>query len=227
MNLTKEQLEQIRGFIQQKGFNYIDVQMEILDHVASSVEEKMEADQHLKFEDAVVETHQSFGIMGFNTIADGITNSIKAKYSRLFWQNFISAFGYKYVLLLCFLIFSIYKIQEILTATNYYLFLVLGMLIVYGTMIFSTIQVSRYKKYVSFKSGISFLSLLGSVLLFANLAVEGTPSNFTIFSIHVQSLIVLFSIVLFVLFFYAAIKTAKTSIRETKLLKEKYKLLYS
>ena len=41
MNLNKEQLHQIKEFIAQRGFKDVDVQMEILDHVASSVEDKM------------------------------------------------------------------------------------------------------------------------------------------------------------------------------------------
>lgn len=42
MNLSKEQLHQIKALIAQRGFKDVDVQMEILDHVASSVEDKMD-----------------------------------------------------------------------------------------------------------------------------------------------------------------------------------------
>lgn len=226
MNLNKEQLAYIRSFIQQKGFDYIDVLMEILDHVASSVEDKMDENPLLSFEEALTKTHQSFGIMGFSTISDSITNSIRAKYSKLFWRNFTSAFGYKYVLLLCFSIFGIYKIQELLSANDFYIFFVLGMLCVFGVLIFSNIQVNQYKKYISFKSGTSFLSLLGAVLIFTNLIVKNTPSGFSIFYVNVQQAAISISIVLFVLYFNAAIKTAKASMYETKLLMQKYNLLY-
>lgn len=226
MNLTKEQLSYIRSFIQQKGFNYIDVQLEILDHVASSVEEKMEADRELKFEDAVIETHQSFGVMGFSAFADGITNSIRAKYSRLFWRFFFSVFGYKYVLVLCFSIFAIYKMQELITANIFYIFFVIGLLCVFGISTFSSIKPAVYKKFVSFDSGTSFLPFLGYILLLTNFAMNEVPAEYTISSISVQQLVLSLSIILFVLYFNAAIKTAKVSIRETKSLKDKYKLLY-
>jgi hypothetical protein len=227
MNLNKEQLHQIKEFIAQKGFNGVDVQMEILDHVASSVEDKMEENPLISIDAAVSETHQSFGIMGFSAFADGIANSIRAKYSRLFWRIFFSAFGYKYVLLLCFSIFGVYKMQELLTANVFYIFFVIGLLFVFGILTFSSVKPTVYKKFVSFKSGTSFLSFLGYILLLTNFAMNDIPAEYTIFSINAQQLVVSLSIVLFVLYFNAAIRTAKVSIRETKLLMKKYKLLYN
>ena len=52
MNLTKEQLYTIKDFIGKKVITYLDVEMEILDHVASVVEEKMTANGNLIFDDA-------------------------------------------------------------------------------------------------------------------------------------------------------------------------------
>jgi hypothetical protein len=227
MILSKEQLCQIKDLIAQRGFKEVDVQMEILDHVASSIEDKMEENPLLSFDAAVSETHQSFGIMGFSAFADGIANSIRAKYSRLFWRFFFSAFGYKYVLLLCCSVFGIYKMQGLLTANVFYIFLVIGLLSVFGILVFSSIKPTVYKNFASFKSGTSFLPFLGSILLLTNFAMNNIPAEYTIFSINIQQLVVSLSIILFLLYFNAAIRTAKASIKETKSLMEKYKLLYS
>jgi hypothetical protein len=227
MNLNKEQLHQIKELIAQIGFNGVDVQMEILDHVASSVEDKMDENPLLSFDVAVSETHKSFGIMGFSAFAEGIVNSIRAKYTRLFWRFFFSAFRYKYVLLLCFSIFGVYKMQSLLTANVFFIFFVIGLLIVFGILIFSNIKATVYKKFVSFKSGTSFLPFLGYILLLTNFAMNNIPAEYTIFSINVQQLVVSLSIILFVLYFNAAIRTTKASIKETKSLIEKYRLLYS
>lgn len=227
MNLTKEQLLYIKSLIEKRGFNYLDVQIEVLDHIASSVEEKMTENPTLNFDAAVSETHQSFGIMGFSVFTDGIANSIRAKYSRLFWRIFFSAFGYKYVLLLCFSIFGVYKMQELLTANIFYIFFVIGLLFVFGILTFSSVKPTVYKKFVSFKSGTSFLPFLGYILLLTNFAMNDIPVEYTIFSFNVQQLVVSLSIISFVLYFNAAIRTAKVGIKETKSLIEKYKLLYS
>jgi hypothetical protein len=227
MNLNKEQLHQIKQLIVQRGYKDLDVQMEILDHVASSVEDKIDENPLLSFDAAVSETHRSFGIMGFSAFADGIANSIRAKYSRLFWRIFFSAFGYKYVLLLCFSIFGIYKMQDLLTANVFYIFFVIGLLCVFGILIFSNIKPAVYKNFMSFKSGTSFLSFLGYILLLTKFSMNDIPAAYTIFSINVQQLVVSLSIILFALYFNAAIRTAKAGIRETRSLMEKYKLLYN
>jgi len=227
MNLNQEQLHQIKHLIAKRGFTEVDIQMEILDHVASSVEDKMEENPLLSFDAAVSETHRSFGIMGFSDFANGIANSIHAKYRRLFWRFFFSAFGYKYVLQLCFSIFGIYKMQDLITANVFYIFLVIGLLCVFGISVFFVIKPTIYKKFASFKSGTSFLPLLGCILFLTNFAMNDIPVEYTIFSLNVQQLIVSLSIILFVLYFNAAIRTAKISIMETKSLIEKYRLLYN
>ena len=117
--------------------------------------------------------------------------------------------------------------QEVLTANVFYIFFVTGLLFVFGILTFSSIKPAVYKKFISFKSGTSFLPFLGYILLLTNFAMNDLPVEYTIFSINVQQLVVSLSIMSFVLYFNAAISTAKDGINETKSLIEKYKLLYS
>ncbi len=39
MTLNKDQIEQIKNFIHSRGFTHIEVEMEILDHVATAVKD--------------------------------------------------------------------------------------------------------------------------------------------------------------------------------------------
>ncbi|PIQ47732.1 MAG: hypothetical protein COW03_13895 [Cytophagales bacterium CG12_big_fil_rev_8_21_14_0_65_40_12] len=75
MSLTVEQIAAIKAFINKRGFNTIEVEMEILDHVASAVEAKLEADPKKALEKAIQEVHAGFGVFGFATIEEE-----KAKY---------------------------------------------------------------------------------------------------------------------------------------------------
>ena len=99
MQLTKAQLTEIKNFISKKGVKYIDVQMEIIDHTASAVEERLNADPSLSFERALQQTHASFGIFGFGAMEDAIINGMGKKYNRIFWREFLSFFGTKYIFL--------------------------------------------------------------------------------------------------------------------------------
>ncbi|MBO9673749.1 MAG: hypothetical protein J7577_09930 [Sphingobacteriaceae bacterium] len=225
MDLTKEQLAYIRSFIQQKGFKYIDVQMEILDHVASSVEERMEADPALKFEDAINETHKAFGSDGFAVIQKSVVNGLKKKYSRFFWQNFLNYFGYKHILLVLFLGFVVYKLQEIMSSDAFYITYIAGMFSVFALLLLYNFRDSIYKQYMSYKSAVSFLTFLGSFLVITNLAISRSNQVLTTFSLNRSFLIVSVLITLFIVYFIAALKTAKVGMRESKQLMDKYKLV--
>ncbi len=225
MNLNKEQLEQIRSFIQQKGFKYIDVQMEILDHVASSVEEKMDADQNLNFEDAITETHEAFGTDGFAVIQKSVVDGLKKKYSKFFWQNFRNYFGYKYIILVLFLGFIVYKLQEIVNNDDFYTIYLVGMFGVVGLLLLYNLKDSIYKKYMSYRSSVSFLMFLGPFLVITNMAINKSVTAVKIFSLNRSFLIVSVLITLFVIYFIAALKTAKVGMRESKHIMDKYKLV--
>ncbi|MGK6351104.1 hypothetical protein [Parapedobacter sp. DT-150] len=82
MKLNKQQLEHLRVFINQRGFTTIDLQMEIIDHVACGIEEKLAQNPDLGFEEALKEIHAEFGVFGFSTLKETMTNSLRKKYFR-------------------------------------------------------------------------------------------------------------------------------------------------
>ncbi|RKQ42697.1 hypothetical protein BXY85_3308 [Roseivirga pacifica] len=65
MSLSKDQIDQIKAFIHSRGFKHIEVETEILDHVASAVEKKLEENPKKSLEKAIQEVHASFGVFGF------------------------------------------------------------------------------------------------------------------------------------------------------------------
>lgn len=227
MILNREQLLEIKTFIEKKGFTYIDVQMEILDHVASSVEEKMTNKPDLDFENALNQTYKDFGVLGFSVIADGIVNAIRKRYNRFFWKNFCSFFGYKYILLLCLSAFAIYNLQGIIGRENFSIIYVVAMLLITAILLLYSWGDSIYKKYMSYKCGASFLTFLGSFLLFTNFAINHVPPAATIFALNWCQVIASLSVVFTAAYFISGIKTSKIGIRDSRLLMEKYRLLYS
>ena len=60
MKLTKEEIKFIDKYLIKSKVKYWDVRIELLDHIASSVEEKIEKEGIL-FNEALLEVHQSFG----------------------------------------------------------------------------------------------------------------------------------------------------------------------
>ncbi len=89
MQLSSDQISQIKAFIHSRGFNYIEVETEILDHVASAVEEKLEKNPEISLEKAIHSVHQSFGVMGFSIFEDelqvSLSKRIRSMFKKLLW----------------------------------------------------------------------------------------------------------------------------------------------
>src|SRR5690606_9233533 len=85
MKLTKQQIEYIRTFIEQRGFTAMDLQLEMIDHVACRIEEKMGKNPALSFEEALQQTHAEFGVSGFSKLEAALVSSLSRKYLRQIW----------------------------------------------------------------------------------------------------------------------------------------------
>jgi hypothetical protein len=63
--LSEAQVLHLFDFVKSKYVHYIDVQHEIVDHLASAIEEEMENDESLNFEQALSLVYSRFPITGF------------------------------------------------------------------------------------------------------------------------------------------------------------------
>lgn len=79
--LTSEQIDHLFRFVGSKNVRYIDVQHEIVDHLASDIEIKMKEDKSLSFEKALHQIYSKFPITGFAVMIDDKEKSIR-KYWR-------------------------------------------------------------------------------------------------------------------------------------------------
>lgn len=95
MTLNKEQIDHIRTFINARGFVHVEVEMEILDHVATAVEDLLEKDPEMSLDQAIQKVHRSFGAMGFSAFEDEVQSSLRKKMRRMYlghlWQHVTSS----------------------------------------------------------------------------------------------------------------------------------------
>lgn len=226
MELTTAQLQQIKQFVQRKGFVYLDVQLEIIDHVATAIAEKLEADPQLDFNQALVQTHASFGIFGFSTIEDAICKGLSKKYNRFFWRTFLSFFSYKYIGLLFLGAAFAYQVQQLLADYHWWFAAFMGLTMV-GVIILIAVKSYQVKlnQYLSFKLSISYFlatsSLLCFILQFQNQLLLST----TIFGLNTTGACVSLLMILFVLYLFSAFKTMELGISESTQLQKKYQYL--
>jgi hypothetical protein len=159
MKLSSEQISQIKAFISKRGFTYPDVQLEIIDHVASRVEELMTETPSLTLDQAISITHGEFGVMGFSVFEDGMIASLQTKFFRHFINIFLSWFNWKYLPLMAL---SIYLIDRVFVYVNNPQYFVVGGFITLLVMVFSIgiryeTKYKKYNKMLTMRMGNSYM----------------------------------------------------------------------
>lgn len=151
MKLTQDQIAEIKKFIHSRGFTHIEVEMEILDHVASAVEAKLEVNPHKSTTKAIREVHTGFGPLGFSVMEDEFRKSFRNVYKATVW-NVISNYLWRTKAFVTFASFSLFLIigQKILPFTSQWqykgFFYLLGMVVAIVTLLSNRSVIKKWSK---------------------------------------------------------------------------------
>lgn len=100
MKLNKEHIEIIQQFVKSKCVDYYDVQLELVDHFASKIENTLEEGADiLKFHDALSDVHSSFGLFGFSEFVEEKQKQAYSKGKKLFLKELFSFFKVPQIIL--------------------------------------------------------------------------------------------------------------------------------
>ncbi|MGC4232266.1 MAG: hypothetical protein QM594_04740 [Niabella sp.] len=90
--LTIGQIQELENLCYAEGICFYDVRMEMTDHLAQGIEQKMAQQPDLTFDEAKRETAQSLGVYGFHKIVEEketlIANALRTRQRTLFWKYF-------------------------------------------------------------------------------------------------------------------------------------------
>jgi len=175
MKLTKDQITTLKKLISYKGYPEIDLQYEILDHVACKVEVMLEENPKLPLDDAFRKVHSEFGIFGFSDLAESYTKSIERRYRRFFWEELKAFFTSYRIIYPATTGFILYWLSVNTRPFGYELTLpVWAVLFFFVGLIYIVVSYYRVNKnlknYVAFKSTNNFMVLLN---LFMQLNIYG------------------------------------------------------
>lgn len=87
MKLSPEQIERLYQFTRQHYVEYYDLQTELVDHLANSIEQQWQENQKISFEDALQIEFKKFGVFGFMDVVEKRQNILVKKYSKLVLNN--------------------------------------------------------------------------------------------------------------------------------------------
>jgi hypothetical protein len=107
--LTPEQINGLFAFCRKHYVQFYDVQVELVDHLANAIEEKMDLNKKMSFETALASVYSGFGIKGFSEIVKTRTYVVNKRCRKLRQKLFFSYFTWPKaaMTLCCFLTLAI------------------------------------------------------------------------------------------------------------------------
>ena len=124
MKLTPEQIERLYQFTRQHYVEYYDLQTELVDHLANSIENQWQENPKISFEEALQKEFKKFGVFGFMDVVEKRQAALNRKYNGIIWKHFKAFFTIPKVILTTTLVgltyfllnISLYKADIVLIA---------------------------------------------------------------------------------------------------------------
>ena len=100
MQLTPEQIQHLFTFTEKKYVHWYDLQVELVDHLASRIEDEMESDPSLSFDSALGKVYKGFGISGFSKVVEEKSTQLYRQAGKIWWKEFLLFFKWPKIILL-------------------------------------------------------------------------------------------------------------------------------
>jgi len=116
--LDQEQIDYLFAFCRRHYVRYYDVQIELVDHLANAIEEKLNANNNLSFDKALDEVYATFGYKGFAGIVEAKTNALSKQYNKLRWKYFGEYFTIPKIVFTMMICLGLYTLGNVMPASN-------------------------------------------------------------------------------------------------------------
>lgn len=143
MKLNEEQIQALFDFTKKKLVHFYDLQIELVDHLAGSIEEELELDKKLKFADALERVYQRFGIFGFSQIVQQKQKQLERLHYKRWLKELLSLFRWPQLLGSLMLLGALYTLGNAMNPD--YLRVGFG-LIAIVFMVFNIVNLRKYRK---------------------------------------------------------------------------------
>jgi len=107
--LTPGQIEELHEFCYFRCVFHYDVHIEIVDHLATAIENLWETNPGMPFEKAMYQVGEQFGgDLGFSTFRHEKEKALRKKYRRLLWQFVADYYKFPKIMITLLLTFTLY-----------------------------------------------------------------------------------------------------------------------
>ena len=131
--VSEQEVDRLYRFTREHFVEHFDVQSELVDHLASSIENIWEQSPNVKFEDALNSTFKKFGIFGFSDIVEKKILFLDKKYAKKILKYAVARLKWPKILSSLVLAIAIYYIVILFNYSRYSLVSIyaLGAIIAY------------------------------------------------------------------------------------------------
>jgi cell division protein FtsL len=218
--ITPEQTKQLFQFCRQHCVYHYDVQIELVDHLASAIEEQWEENPDLSFYDALRRTYSKFGVTGFSKIKRQKVKALRRKYSREFFKCILSFFSWPKIILTIMLTIGLVVVSQVISNKMYVFVPIYAVLFIVGCYYYAIYFPKKFS--IEAKYGKTFLLLdeLKAIqaLGFFSLQIPLNLYNMTHFSLSKNNIWIIvgisFSVVLFCIILYAQLFVVPKKMKE-------------
>lgn len=128
MKLNEQQIDRLYQFTRQHFVEWYDLQSELVDHLANSIEDRWKENPKLTFEEALQLEFKKFGIFGFMDVVEERQKFLGKKYARIIWKYYKEFFRLPKILLTLGAMYALYILSEALQDTQILYLCVLGII---------------------------------------------------------------------------------------------------
>ena len=118
MALTQTQIEELFRFCEKKLVRHYDLQVELVDHLASRIEEELEANSNLTFEVALQNVYSGFGLFGFAHIVREREQTLYKQHNKIYREEVKRFFTLPKALLTISLVLLFFQLGRFIPLEN-------------------------------------------------------------------------------------------------------------
>lgn len=213
--IKPEETNALFRFVHKHYVYHYDLQIELVDHLAASIEEQWDENADLSFEDGLRNTFKKFGITGFSKIKQEKQKGLARKYNLLLWNYLLEFYRWPKMLLTLALTLGLFLLFQAVNGVTWILVPYFVILLIGGYIYFYKfakksfeIKTVRGKKFMLLEQLKQFQM---AAILFCQLPVQSNIISRELdlrFSDNIwvllvtAFLVVSFNIVMFGYFFY-------------------------
>jgi hypothetical protein len=168
--ITPQETNQLFEFCRKHYVPQYDLQVELVDHLATAIEEQWIKNPEISFDTALYGTFKQFGISGFSKIKAQKQKELARKYSRLLWKYFLEFYRWPKIVMTLALTLALFTVLKVVNSIAWVLLPYFAMLVIGGYIYYFflapkklKIETNTKKKFmiIEYMNGIQ----MGAILL--------------------------------------------------------------